>query len=246
MNKSVSDLLLVFFWIIVIYLFLNHFLTYDSKKEEFSESKIKIYNFNTTWCGYSKQFQPIWDEFTESLTDSDNVEAIDAKCDDDKYSDLMEKYNVDGFPTVVIVIDGEGIKYDGPRTVKGLRKALNLDSSNIKETEVTVDKPIKCGGDNKKKKVSFNSDKVILYNFNTTWCGYSKQFQPVWDEFYKKYSSDSLEIIDAKCDNDDFKDLCEKYNVEGFPTVIKVTSTGFKHYNGHRTVKGLNKFANEN
>ena len=79
-NISQSDILILLFCIFFIFLFLNKFCTY----EEFNNIKIKIYNFNTTWCGHSLKFQPIWDLFIKSLNKSDNIVAYDVKCNDNK------------------------------------------------------------------------------------------------------------------------------------------------------------------
>jgi len=110
-----------------------------------SVSPIKMYNFNTTWCGWSKKFQPVWDNFARKVK-SDNtnnhVEVIDVKCDnkdDPKIKKLCEEYNIKGYPTVVISANGKSTHYNGERTVEALMKALeNVKSqssdSKIKET----------------------------------------------------------------------------------------------------------------
>lgn len=84
-------------------------------------NKIKIYNFNTEWCSYSKKFQPTWNTFANSIIAADNIEAINVNCDDNK--ELCKKYNIPGYPTVVIENDKKFKIYDGPRTIEGLRNA---------------------------------------------------------------------------------------------------------------------------
>ena len=60
----------------------------EEKKEKFANvanTKLKIFNFNTDWCGWSKRFQPEWDKFTQAVkADSklnNKVEVFDVKCD---------------------------------------------------------------------------------------------------------------------------------------------------------------------
>ena len=86
--------------------------------------KPTIINFNTSWCGYSQQFQPIWDSFTEAMSSKD-INIIDMKCDLHENRELCDKYYVRGYPTVSLFHDGNRIDYDGDRTVKDLTQFLN-------------------------------------------------------------------------------------------------------------------------
>ena len=91
-------------------------------------SQIKMYNFNTEWCGWSKKFQPEWDAFMARVN-ADNtlsglVDVQDIKCDNDKNKQLCIDNNVEGFPTVVINVNGNNSMYDGPRTSDALMKTL--------------------------------------------------------------------------------------------------------------------------
>jgi thiol-disulfide isomerase/thioredoxin len=252
-NLSTTNLVILFFSICLLFYLINYFS--PNKNEDFTNNEnntIKIYNFNTTWCGHSLRFQPIWDEFTNSLKKSDNIDAIDLKCDNQKNSDLVKKYKVNGFPTVVIV-DGDNVTtYEGPRTVNGLRSALKL--SSVKETNVQANNnPVKCNCNNKPnmQNVNYglnnnndlNNNNTTIYNFNTKWCGYSVRFQPIWDEFMNNNTNPNIKIVDVKCDDDTNQVLCNKYDVPGYPTIIKDGPNGIETYSGPRTVDSLNQFA---
>ena len=68
-------------------------------------------------------------------------------------------------------------------------------------------------------------------------CGHCKDFSPVWDEFTKSYKGN---VQFRKINMKDGEEELKKYNVEGFPTVVVIDSNGgFEHYNGERTVAGL-------
>ena len=246
-NISKSNILIVFFWIFLIFLFLNEF--FFNNNEKFNNTKIKIYNFNTSWCGHSLKFQPIWDSFSESIKDSDNLLAYDVKCDDNKNEKLVERYYVEGFPTVIIDYGDRFIRYSGPRTVNGLRSVLNL--SSIDEPVITeISSEIKCGNridTRPPKNVIFSNDidnnNTLIYNFNTKWCGYSLKFQPTWDKFTENNKNPNIKIIDVKCDKAENDDLCNRYPVEGFPTVLKVKGNTVIPYNGPRSLEGLQEFS---
>jgi thiol-disulfide isomerase/thioredoxin len=94
-------------------------------KENFthSQNKVKVYNFNTSWCGYSVRFQPEWDVFQEEVNakgDLTNVQAYDIKCDDPSFEQMCKNYDVPGFPTVIIEKGSDKKVYQGPRTAKSL------------------------------------------------------------------------------------------------------------------------------
>ena len=87
-----------------------------------------------------------------------------------------------------------------------------------------------------------NKNKLILYYAD--WCGYSKQFKPIWDQFTKNTKLDiNTEIVN--CDTN--KDLCETVNIRGFPTIILHKKDGKKiEYSGNRTIEDLEKFVGQN
>jgi hypothetical protein len=76
--------------------------------EKFNENNkiIKVFNFNTSWCGWSKKFQPEWDKFTQLIIDNKltHIHTHDIKCDNDKNSNKCKEYNVPGYPYIVIEI----------------------------------------------------------------------------------------------------------------------------------------------
>jgi hypothetical protein len=95
------------------------------------DTKVKIYNFNTSWCGWSKKFQPEWDKFSEKvkgdLVLSSKFDVRDIKCDDHSNTEMCEQYNIEGFPSVVIIdVDGSVMPYKGDRTSGAL---INLVSN---------------------------------------------------------------------------------------------------------------------
>ena len=89
-----------------------------------SNTKIKIFNFNTAWCGWSRRFQPEWNKFAEAVAlDSklkDKVEVIDVKCDNSDKESMCESYGVPGYPYVVAEINGQRTPYNGERTIQAL------------------------------------------------------------------------------------------------------------------------------
>jgi len=73
-------------------------------------------------CGHCKRFSPEWDNFVQSYTGPVTLRKVEMNA----AGDDLEKYNIRGFPTILIVDDnGESKDYDGPRTSEALTKFLD-------------------------------------------------------------------------------------------------------------------------
>jgi thioredoxin-like negative regulator of GroEL len=94
---------------------------------------------------------------------------------------------------------------------------------------------------------SISQDKKIkIYNFNTSRCGWSVKFQPEWNKFQHAVNSDPtlssrMEAVDVKCDSDN--ELCNKFNIRGFPHVLADYGDRVTDYEGQRTKESLLEFA---
>ena len=110
---------------------INQEMIQEVSKEKFANSdtlpNMVVYNFNTSWCGWSKKFQPEWNKFSEEnskqkINKKFNIKALDIKCDDNEENiKLSNKYNVPGYPYIVIDIDGKNpMVYTGERTSSAL------------------------------------------------------------------------------------------------------------------------------
>ena len=76
-----------------------------------SSSSVLI--FHAPWCGYCKASM---DDFKQAVAQGQgNIILIDAT--DTSNSELVEKYNINGFPTI---IKGDGTKYTGSRTADSI------------------------------------------------------------------------------------------------------------------------------
>jgi hypothetical protein len=66
--------------IILLIIAVSYYIYNNKTKENFTdEKKIKVYNFNTTWCGWSKKFQPEWDKFTVAINNLENSTDYEIK-----------------------------------------------------------------------------------------------------------------------------------------------------------------------
>lgn len=82
--------------------------------------KITVYNFNTSWCRYSVMFSPEWAKFESMVENNPNIEAVDVKCDEEDNEQMCMNFDVPGYPSIVIVKDGERMDYPGQRNADDL------------------------------------------------------------------------------------------------------------------------------
>ena len=109
MNKI---LLLLVFLIAIIFIKGSSFtatMTSDSNSKYDSVSDRTVLIFYAPWCGHCKSSMP---EFTKA-SESPNTDILLVNSDDPAAKSLMNKYSVNGFPTIV---RGDNTPYTGERT----------------------------------------------------------------------------------------------------------------------------------
>jgi protein disulfide-isomerase-like protein len=124
--KNLPKLLLLLAVLLVLFLVHRYFLKegFESKsgdlEEDIADGK-KVVLFYADWCGHCKEFKPVWDE-TAKEVNKDEKKMIKVNCGEGTIEDkkIMEKYQVDGYPTIIIFEDGKPKKYDGKRTKEDL------------------------------------------------------------------------------------------------------------------------------
>lgn len=110
-----------------------------------------------------------------------------------------------------------------------------------------------------------NFDKVIkttnytsIVKFYAPWCGYCQQLKPAYHKLAKLIHKDgqyAVNVASVNCDKDSNKELCARYQVSGFPTILvfrppkydstkksKVYNHAVEPYNGERTLKSMHSF----
>ena len=122
----------------------------------------------------------------------------------------------------------------------------NQPNMNIPSANTTIDSYAPIPQQVQTQPLNNNSAPIKMYNFNTSWCGWSTKFQPEWDNFMSKINSDNtlssiVNVKDIKCDNDDNKELCNENKIDGFPTVLIDVKGKKTIYNGPRTAEDLMK-----
>lgn len=108
----------------------------EALKTAKSRQKPIMVDFYTEWCGWCKKLDS--DTYTDSAVKKLAEEFICVKLDGDKERDLVRKYNISGYPTIIFLNpDGTVVKqvvgYEGPadfaKTMKGVLEKTKKSSA---------------------------------------------------------------------------------------------------------------------
>ena len=83
--------------------------------------------FYADWCGHCKNIKPVWDSASKKIS-NENVKMVKVNCGEDnsKHTQIVEKYNIQGFPTIKLLNNGKVEEdYNGGRSVNDLVKFVN-------------------------------------------------------------------------------------------------------------------------
>lgn len=92
-----------------------------------------IVEFFAPWCGHCKKLAPEWKKAANNLKGKVKLGHVD--CDAEK--SLMSRYNVQGFPTILVF----GVDKDSPYPYEGPRAASAIESYALEHLETNVSPP---------------------------------------------------------------------------------------------------------
>ena len=77
--------------------------------------------FYAPWCGWSKKFLPVWDEFVDKMKDTEGIKCI--KVNSDEKPDCIDHFGIKGFPTIKLLRkDDKTVEFKEHRNVESLIK----------------------------------------------------------------------------------------------------------------------------
>jgi len=87
--------------------------------------------FYADWCPHCKAAKPIWNdiktEFQNKTINGYNVVFTEVDCSNEtaEVEQMMNKYNIEGYPTIKLLKDGQVIEYDAKPSKATLTQFLN-------------------------------------------------------------------------------------------------------------------------
>jgi thiol-disulfide isomerase/thioredoxin len=109
-------------------------VTYNPNKEVVSQSDGKtaeLLFFYADWCPHCKAAKPIWNdlksEYQNKTINGYQVIFTEVDCSTEtaETDQMMNKYNVEGYPTIKLLKDGQVIEYDAKPSKETLTQFLN-------------------------------------------------------------------------------------------------------------------------
>lgn len=85
-------------------------------KQVLDSKDVWLVEFYAPWCGHCQKLKPIWESVATELKDKVKVGALDATV----HQSQANKYEIKGFPTIKVFINGEVEDYMGGRSKEDL------------------------------------------------------------------------------------------------------------------------------
>jgi thiol-disulfide isomerase/thioredoxin len=96
-----------------------------------SNAYAELLLFSADWCPHCKTAKPIFTDFSiqhkNKAINGYVVQFTEINCtnESNESSKLMDKYNVEGFPTIKLLMNGQIIEFDAKPTKENLTQFLN-------------------------------------------------------------------------------------------------------------------------
>lgn len=131
--KNLPRLGLLLIVLAALYFLYKTFLTepegFEVESEELDDQikdGTKLVLFYADWCGHCKKIKPIWEEAAKDVNKNEN-KMIKVNCGDgkDKDQEIMKKYKIDGYPTIIKFVNGTPKVYNGDRDADSFKNLFS-------------------------------------------------------------------------------------------------------------------------
>ena len=85
--------------------------------------KKEIYLFKADWCPHCVSFKKTWENLESKMKNKYTFVTYDA----DKDKQLIQKWGVEGFPTIIKKVGNTMVEYVGPRTEESVITFIEAD-----------------------------------------------------------------------------------------------------------------------
>jgi thiol-disulfide isomerase/thioredoxin len=108
----------------------NHDIASSSSQSHVGPKSATVYFFYTTWCPYSLAAIPEWekivDKYSENSVNGYSINFIDIDCTKEtvEIENMINKYNIEGYPTIKMIKDDQVIEFDAKAKFENIEKFL--------------------------------------------------------------------------------------------------------------------------
>ncbi|KAG0031740.1 hypothetical protein BGZ81_000681 [Podila clonocystis] len=205
-----------------------------------------LVEFYAPWCGHCKNLAPVYEELGSAFAGK-NDKVLIAKVDADAHRELGSRFGIKGFPTLKWFpkgIDGAPEDYSGGRDLEAL-SAFVSQKSGVKSSIAKVISAVSVLTDANFDAEVLHSGKNVLVEFYAPWCGHCKSLAPTYETVAQDFVSEKNVVI-AKVDATEEKDVADRYDIKGFPTIKFFAADGsVSDYEGGRSEQDFVEFINK-
>jgi len=87
-----------------------------------ANNKITLIEFYAPWCGHCKNLAPEMKKLGDDLKGMVNIGVVDADSSENKA--LQTRFNIQGFPTIKIFVNGMPSDYQGGRSTQAMKDKI--------------------------------------------------------------------------------------------------------------------------
>jgi thiol-disulfide isomerase/thioredoxin len=97
----------------------------DNVREDFDSQPATLTLFYADWCGHCKKLKPTFDRELPQALQRKRMPCKLQSVNADEHPELVKKYNIKGFPTMILQSNGRLVEYNGDRTVSDIERFIS-------------------------------------------------------------------------------------------------------------------------
>lgn len=192
----------------------------DDLQNTLDKNNAVVVKCSATWCGHCKKMKPEFEKAAEQQKNKVVFAEVDEG--DKNNSEILEMYEVKGYPTTLFFKDGMLMKTEeGALTEAQLNtqaEALLTPKAAKKDAKKTTAKEIEeiVGEEALAEKIKQHD--IVFLKFSTSWCSYCKTIKAPYAAFAKEYTD--VGVFDVDGDKKENAGMHSSYDVDGYPTIV--------------------------